>query len=313
MRVGRMKLKTPLIITLIMTVVVMMNSLLGEDRFGRSLSYKGTWIWDTPNIVTYSEEMLAFAARNGVTHIYLYLNHQEVAPADYARFIKKASRYNMKVEALGGDPAWGLQSEKQQLQEWIEWVVSYNTNVDEDEMFAGIHLDIEPYLLPDWQTDRTRIVDEWLSNMDVVKDLARFHGEIPVTVDLPFWSHRIEVPGYEDYYVSTWMLKRFDKVVLMDYRDTAEGTDGIIANAIAIIDEATVMNKPVILGVEMAPSDEGNKTTFFEEGHEVMEQELVTVHRHFKKHDGFGGVAVHGFSHWMYSFWKPYVEDVENN
>jgi len=265
---------------------------------------KGTWIWDTPRIVTQGKETLAFANQNEVTNIYLYID-QQVAPKDYAKFIREAGKLGIKVEALGGDPSWGWKDKRPFIQDFIDWVGSYNTNVAREERFSGIHLDIEPYLLPEWKNDQERVVKEWLSNMEFAAREVRLFDGLNVSVDLPFWIHQVEVPGYQDYFVSTWMLKRFDTLVLMDYRNQAEGKDGIISNALAVVIEASSMeNKSVIIGVEMAKSQEGAHVSFYEEGHSVMMEELAITHRKLKRYNAFKGMAIHGFPEWMSSYYQ---------
>lgn len=260
--------------------------------------HSGTWIWDARTIITDREDILDFSERQGVNHLYVYVDRSEAAPKDYALFIKEASKRRMKVEALAGDPTWGWKRNREHLQEFIEWVASYNTNVQQEERFSGIHLDIEPYLLPEWGTD-PYLVEEWLSNMEFAAAFAGKYGELNVSVDVPFWIHEIDVPGYEDFHAGAWMLKRFDTVVLMDYRDTAAGDDGIVANALEMVKAASAMNQSIIVAVETAPSGEDPKTTFFEEGNRKMEQELASARSRLRSFQGFRGTAVHGFPYWM--------------
>lgn len=263
--------------------------------------HKGTWIWEAQTISTQRERILDFAKHNGVTHIYLYVDREKVAPQHYAQFIGSASELGIKVEALGGDPSWGWKHKRIHLQSFIDWVASYNTDAEEDERFSGLHLDIEPYLLPEWKTERPRVIEEWLSNLEFAQIHARWRGNLDIAVDVPFWIHEVAVPGYDEYAVSTWLLKRFGTIVLMDYRDKAEGVDGILANALPIVEAASTMEKSVVIGVEIAPNDEAEKTTFFEEGSLAMEQELMITRRTLKRSSGFRGVAVHGFPEWMSS------------
>ncbi len=264
---------------------------------------KGTWIWDAPTIRTHKEDIITFCKQNGVTDIYLYIDRQKVTPKDYAFFIKEAAKNNIRVEALAGDPSWGLKEKRVFIQDFIEWVYSYNFNVSEKERFSGIHLDIEPYLLPDWKKNKNNVIAGWLSNLEFLAKEAHASG-LQVTVDLPFWVDKIEVPDYHDYALSTWMLKRFDTLVLMDYRDSAEDPDGIIDNALDTVIEASAMEKSVLIAVEMARSGEGDKTTFYEEGHQVMEEQLEITEKQLTKHSGFQGFAIHGFPDWMSSYQK---------
>lgn len=262
---------------------------------------KGTWIWDTQTMKSDREEILAFAKQNGVTDIYLYVDLDHATPEDYARFIIEASKEQIRVEALGGDPSWGLKEKRPYIQEFINWVGSYNTNVREEERFSGIHFDIEPYLLPEWKTDQDVVLEEWLSNLEFVAKEVRLSSGLKVSLDVPFWIDQIKVPGYADYSVSRWMLKRFDSLALMNYRDQADGKDGMVSHALDIVKEASSLKKSVIVGVEMAPSGEGDKATFYEEGVQAMEQELEKTQDQLKKHQGFQGFAIHGFPSWVSS------------
>ncbi|GFZ82806.1 hypothetical protein GCM10008018_30850 [Paenibacillus marchantiophytorum] len=67
-------------------------------------------------------------------------------------------------------------------------------------------------------------------------------------------------------------------VAIMDYRDYAEGADGIIANAQYEINYATSVGKKVIIGVETydVPGSPGF-VTFYQEGENYMNQELTKV------------------------------------
>lgn len=250
-------------------------------------------------ILTHTNEVLEFSKQHGVTHIYLYIDRARVTPKDYSRFIQQASYHKIKVEALEGDPAWGWKKHRGDLEDFIVWVASYNANVNEEERFSGIHLDIEPYLLPEWKTDQADVVEQWLANLEFAAKLADGSDGLKVTLDVPFWIHSVEVPGYRDYDVSDWMFKRFDTLVLMDYRDFAEGIDGIVSHALAIVGKASAAKKSAIVGVEIAPNHEADKTTFHEEGAEAMERELAIASRHLKSFAGFRGVAIHGFPEWM--------------
>ncbi len=265
---------------------------------------KGTWIWDTPTIMSEREQIIAFAKQNDVTDIYLYIDRQKVPAKEYALFIKAAARKGIRVEALAGDPSWGLKDNRQSIQEFIEWVKSYNVNVNKEERFSGIHLDIEPYLLPEWKDDKNATLEEWLSNMEFVAEEIHSSDRLKIAFDLPFWINGIEIPGYQDYYLSTWILKRFDTLVLMDYRDFAQGDDGIIANALDVVKEASALRKSVIVGVDISESKEGSKTTFYEEGSRKMDDELRITKDQLKTYEGFKGVAVHGFPAWVASYQK---------
>ena len=86
----------------------------------------------------------------------------------------------------------------------------------------------------------------------------------------------------------------------MDYRDTADGSAGIIAQAQHEIDYANQIGKPdsVIIGVEskdLSGTGDPESVTFWEEGRTHMEGELDKTYAAFTDAPSFGGIAMHHF------------------
>ena len=101
----------------------------------------------------------------------------------------------------------------------------------------------------------------------------------------------------------SWELcdgRRFDVKpdMLMDYRDHADGSDGIIAHARAEIDAAALRGKRVVIGVETA-DNEIAKVTFFDNTDAQLELALAQTASAYAGHAGFGGFAVHHFESYV--------------
>ncbi|MNJ40454.1 hypothetical protein D3C77_353510 [compost metagenome] len=103
-----------------------------------------------------------------------------------------------------------------------------------------------------------------------------------------------------------------DYITIMDYRDTAEGSVGIIAHAQGEINYANLIGKPnsVVIGVEtldIANSGDPETITFREEGRVFMESELDKVYAWFNGNPAFGGIAMHHYDsiRWLPSAWGP--------
>jgi hypothetical protein len=259
---------------------------------------KGTWIWDSSMILSDQEDLLQFAINNRISVIYLHINRERVSQQAYQSFIRRAHDANIKVEALAGTPHWVFASHQVHIERFITWVAQYNASVAPEERFRGLHMDIEPYTLAEWHTDQQRILENW---MDAIRFIEKKKKEadrsLTMAFDVPFWLYKIKVPG-TDYSFSAWLLEKADCLVIMGYRDSSLGSNGIIALAKPILREASHLNKQAVVAVDTAPSSEGEHTTFYSLGTEVMEAELLTVMENLATYSGYAGLAIHDYRNW---------------
>ncbi|MBU5444863.1 copper amine oxidase N-terminal domain-containing protein [Paenibacillus sp. MSJ-34] len=257
---------------------------------------KGTWIWNSSLIETEPDNVLRFAADNGVTNLYLQID-TDMASKTYAEFIRRAQERQIQVEALAGRPDWAYRSKREQMRKLIGWVGKYNASVAANERFEGLHFDIEPYLLPEWKTDRNALLEQWMDNARWIEQETKGSG-LTVTFDVPFWLHTVKIPE-TDYSFSAWLLEKFDRLVIMDYRNVALGKDGIVENADAIMREASTLRKQVIVAVETAQNSESDRASFYSMSVEAMEKELQTAHRKLARYSSYAGLAIHDYPGWV--------------
>ncbi|WP_136605511.1 copper amine oxidase N-terminal domain-containing protein [Paenibacillus dokdonensis] len=257
---------------------------------------KGTWIWDSYILKKDQDQMINFAKSNGVTSIYLQID-KDIDPAIYEGFIRKTKSEGIQVEALEGRPEWATRSKQGDIQKFIAWVKAYNSSVGTEASFTGLHLDIEPYALREWTTDNKTILESWMDNMRLIEKEIRGSG-LKIAIDVPFWLNSIKVPG-KDYSMSAWMLEKFDCLVIMNYRNQALGSDGIVENAQAMLREASTLKKKVIVAVETVKSTEGPQVSFYSMSSEVMEKELQSAHNQLAHFASYAGFAIHDLKSWQ--------------
>ncbi|WDV96530.1 copper amine oxidase N-terminal domain-containing protein [Brevibacillus parabrevis] len=256
-----------------------------------------TWLWDASLLLSGQEQerTIEFAVEQQVTSIYLQID-KDISQAVYQSFMQKAQQRQIKVEALNGRPGWAFPSGHSQIEAFIDWVEAYNAAVAPEERFSGLHFDIEPYVLPEWKSDQTRVVSNWMDSIRLIERRTKANG-LRLTLDIPFWLHQVKVPDTR-YSLSAWMLEKADAVVIMDYRNSALGNDGIIANAQPILREAGTLGKQVIVGIETAPSAEGAHTTFHSLPTHVLKTELQLAKEKLAQHASYAGFAIHDYNHW---------------
>ena len=90
------------------------------------------------------------------------------------------------------------------------------------------------------------------------------------------------------------VLDHSDGIVIMAYRDTAEGDDGIIQLARNEANLAALKGRKLVIGVEPSPT-ESDKVSFAEEGSAHLEIELASVRARYGPMATFAGTPVHDF------------------
>lgn len=253
---------------------------------------RGTWVWDTTQIRNNAQDILSFAKDNNINTIYLQMNRDIKIP-EYKNFIRLARAQNIAVDIMDGRSAWGLTESREQIASFMDWIETYQSQALANEKFAGIHLDIEPHVHPQWKINQASVITQWQGNVNYIVDRAA-RMKMPVGADLPFWLDNYKIPG-STMAVSSWMIRKFDSITIMAYRDTAAAIYNVAKDE--LIDAASV-GKKISIAVETKQSKEGDFITFYEEGDAYMEEQLKLVEKMASAHTSFNGFSVHEYSSW---------------
>ncbi|MFF2527307.1 hypothetical protein ACFVS2_00190 [Brevibacillus sp. NPDC058079] len=256
-----------------------------------------TWIWNTQLIVTEREEIIAFAKQHDVNLIYLHIDQENVAHQDYHSFIKAANASGIRVDALAGDPVWSLVSNRKSITTFLNWVQTYNKSAGEGERFSGLHLDIEPHVLPEWNENKEVIKNEWVANIEYLSTEIKKDPALELSVDIPFWMYELSLADKSET-VSKWLVSTLDHVTLMAYRDRVEGPNGVLEIVNPIMNEADDQKNKVVVGLNLLQSAEGENTTFYEEGHGGLEEQLAVLEDNLGEFAGYAGYAIHDYEKW---------------
>jgi len=247
-------------------------------------------VTDTPSRTVF----LTFAQEKGLTaayiHAYDLLPGQEMALQEFL------AHSDLQVEFLAGDPSWALTKGHNNALAFVRAVAAFAQALKPGSNLVGVHLDVEPYLLPEWKADQQAVIAQYLELLEVSHQ-ALVDSDLRLTVDIPFWFDTISaVYDGRTRPLNQHVQNIADRVVLMDYRDMAEGDDGIIQHAATEMLYATQIERQVVIGVEtndVAPEPE--KVTFYEEGEQVMKAALASVLDTYDEIPAFGGIAIHDY------------------
>lgn len=287
--------------------------LFAADARAAAAAPRAVWIWEADAFrilddPAYRRGVIRFLKARGISTAYLYADtFRDRTPIQteaetYRRAIAAFHARGIRVEALLGSiylhtERYVLPEEREAAAAMLRRVLMYNDGSAPDERFDGAHLDVEPHVLDDWGTRRSTLARRYL-------DLCRNFVEMRDALDpglvlgpaIPFWFDGVTVEwNGVTAPLSEHVQRLFDYVALMDYRDRAEGSDGIIAHAADEIAFADSIGRQVVVGVETMPG-ELDKLTFHDEGSRSMERELALAEAAFSSRPSFSGFAVHHLS-----------------
>jgi hypothetical protein len=244
-----------------------------------------------------AKKILEYAKRQKINLIYLQMD-PSVKDASYSSFIKLAAAQGMEIHALAGDSHWVQPSEQAHLTGFIKWVKAYNSRVSAKERFRGVHLDLEPYVLPEWKKKQSQLVVLWMKAVSLFASELK-DSKLTSGADIPFWLDGIQTSKTAGALsLDEWMIDKLDQVTIMAYRNRAGTTNGIIALASHQVEAARKLRKKVIIAVETLPSKEGSYVTFHNKGRAVLTAELQKVEQAMKNNPAYLGYAVHDYKGW---------------
>lgn len=254
--------------------------------------HKATWLWNTALIVDSTADILQFASSQQINMIYLQIN-RDLDISQYQRFITAASAQHITVEALDGAPSWALDQDRHQLQDTLQWIESYQHASSPTEQFSGIHIDIEPYLLPNWAEEQATIITQWQRSVQMITATAQ-SLHLSSSADIPFWLYTLRTPDDRST-LSQWMIEQYDSLTMMAYRDSGAAIYDV---AQAQLSEADTAGKNMYIGVETNASSEGEHISFYGKGATALTTALSVVSAQASTHSSFAGIAVHDYVGW---------------
>ncbi len=273
---------------------------------------RSVWIWeeDADRMLDNEEaqrEVETFLEQQHISTIYLYadeFNGRNILvnePGKYRKLIAGAHARGFKVFALLGSAylrthEYILPEKRPAAVRMFGAVLDFNRGTsDASSRFDGVNIDIEPYLLDDWTTGRPVRGRQYLElSAEFMRMKAAAGSSMLVGPAMPFWYDGIEDVEWHGQRrkLNEFVQDIYDYVAIMDYRNAAEGPDGILSHAQDELDYADRMNKKVMIGVETLETTPV-KITFFGKDNKYFEAQLALAESAMIRHRSFGGFVVH--------------------
>ena len=287
-------------------------ALLGAPE-AQALAPRAMWTWES---ATYellrqpaaTDPFIAFAHAHGISTVYLYADryhdHNLIVerPELYRHLIQELRAAGIATYALLGSAdlhteAYVLPEHRAEARAMLDRVIAYNADSRPEERFAGLNIDIEPYILDAWATDRSALLNDYLDlSADLMERVRASRQSLLVGPALPFWWDDLEVEWHgRRAPMAEHVLGLYDYAALMDYRNHADGRDGLLSLARGTLDLAARLHRPIVLGVEIA-DNAIPKITFHPLAPADLERELARAEAALAKDPAFAGFAIHHYS-----------------
>ncbi|WP_442509933.1 hypothetical protein SH528x_001537 [Novipirellula sp. SH528] len=235
---------------------------------------RALWLWSTKDLLGSTQrwrELFDFCQAHDLGQIWLQLPYKverpepsrvsvtapEESPSDrltvlmkqeLRSFIAEAHSRNIRIHALDGAPEHCLTQNHDIPLGVVDAVLHFNHQAKELERFDGVHFDNEPYLLLGWHSPsrREQILRQYLELNAECQRRIREGSNMQFGVDIPFWWQAMDKDTGESHAAvefngvrkaaSFHCIDMLDNVGVMNYRDRADGADGIIAHGRALME-----------------------------------------------------------------------------
>lgn len=273
------------------------------------------WVWTTDEDLAEkarADTLLDFCRGRGITDVFLQIPYEydssvELKLTDAMRdFNIAADRAKIRVHALDGAPRYVLPENHARMFELVAALERFNRDGPPEGRFDAIHLDNEPYVLPEWKDPAKRppIITAYVELNRELRRRANAAG-MELGLDIPFWFDRRDPSGEPAFPVETpkgtvSLLEALfgiaQNVAVMSYRERVTGPNGVVA---VCRDEFELARR---YGVEVFTSIELGAGPKVEEGislgrypRDYFAAQLATLRRVLGYEPNCRGLAIHNY------------------
>ncbi len=237
-----------------------------EQAIARNAAPRTMWLWKLGELLeqeTARESLFDLCAHEGIEQLWVQIGYKvdplsvQVASTGgkpiaanvqlrheepLRQFLAAAHRARLQVHALDGDPEHCVRARHPVPLGVVDAIIAFNQASAPDQRFDGIHFDNEPHALLGWQdrSRREKMLKDFLDLNAECQRRVRTLSGLTFGVDIPFWWHHVDLqtgkPVGEVTFngkkkAASWhCLDLFDNVGLMNYRDSADGADGMVVH-----------------------------------------------------------------------------------
>ena len=181
---------------------------------------RAAWLWSPTLWQSTPEKIWAWTAAHNLNTVMVTVpvaNGQVADAPALRRFLSEATRRQVAVWAVAGDPRDVLPASQPALRERLAAYRDFNHAAGADMQLAGVQLDIEPYLLPGYRLNPKAWRDAYLATVRAARE--QLGPDLPLDMVVPVWwgTDRHWGAGWLDAMVATNV-----SLTVMNYRTADE-------------------------------------------------------------------------------------------
>lgn len=277
---------------------------------------QGLWVWRDQWVrdAQGRRTLLDFSEQYGFNRLLVQVHLEKRTDEPTLRYpdglralVIEAAARGIAVEALDGAKDMAMRKNWPRTLAILDLVLAFNRSLPADARLAGIHYDIEPYIMDAWdEGDRARqtIMLDLLGYYAKARArIDREEGDFTLAADIPFWYDNKTEPDDScvvTYNGETKNLHRHiqdicDYIGIMSYRTTATGRNSVAGVVQAELDYAAKIGKVVTPALETIELPEVPHITFYGQTPAEFWRVHNRVRAELGDHPGFGGMLTHCF------------------
>ena len=275
---------------------------------------KGMWVWHSQFIFdpAQRQDMLAFCDRQGINLLLVQVHYDKQAdpiviknPQAYIDLVQEAHERRIRIEALDGEKSMAQSHNQPKTFAILHAILDLHAQMPKGKGFAGVHYDIEPYILDEWSdpAQRTVILQDLLTYYDKAKQVIReADPELTLACDIPFWfdTQKTEdgLPMAVEYAGTTKPAQQHiqdicDYIGIMSYRRDAVGPNSITGVVQDELAYAKRIGKGVCASVETVPYPEVPTISFHGQPASLFNERFAQAWQTLEPEPGFAGMLIH--------------------
>lgn len=248
-------------------------------------SGRAMWVWSKAE----PTDVVTFAQSHTVTRLFVAVSPDVATSGDLPRLQQLASSAaaaGIHIDALGGDPTWT--NKPSAALAWERAVIGTH-------LFAGVHIDVEPYALAGWSkpASQAKLVTSYLSLLSSMRQAAA--SGLPLEADIPFWYNTIATGSTT---LADGVLARVDAATVMSYRNTATGPNSITDIGSDMLARGAAVGVPVRLAAETNPLSDCPTCTFAGSSSTTLDAALAVVDQTEAASSAYAGMAIEDYDGW---------------
>jgi hypothetical protein len=249
-----------------------------------------SWCWRRECVTEPAtrDALLDFARSQAVDTLYVKLRERFVHDTRVLDLVRAARDRGVRVQWVTGAREWVLPAHQPSALAPLDWADTINRSLRTAGLptVEQVAYDVEPYLLPAWNQDRSAVESDYQRMAAALHARARTLG-LSLWLTLPFWWERElgEAPG---------ALQHADGVIVMAYRNDAQAVGELAEPLLA---RAAALSLPVVVAVE-TKCVEPAYVSFCGSGAARLDHDLSVLRQRFAKRANVHGLAVHELGAW---------------